>query len=147
MWFDWVSTSVFLIVHTKKNPAVATWSAACRAMADGLSRDARVATLVLTDGGGPSSAQREELAQATSRKKYQVSVISNSSAVRFIGSSIAFFNPTIQTFLPADWRKALDHLGMEPTVLRTVERTIRDFAQRPQADRFAVLTSVASALR
>ena len=147
MWFDWGSESVFLICHTKKSPDAETWSAACHAVAEGLKRNHRVGTLVLTDGGGPSTAQREELAQATERKKYPVSVISSSSAVRFIASSMALFIPEMQSFLPADWRKALEHLGMEPMERKTVERAIRDFALRPHANRFAVLKSVASSIQ
>jgi hypothetical protein len=136
-----------MIIHTKTNPDAATWSAACRAMGEGLNRDPRVGTLVMTDGAGPSGAQREELALATQRKKYRVSVVSSAPAVRFIVSSIALFNPKIQTFLPADFRKGLQHLGVDIAELRTVERAIKEFAQRPNADRFAVLTSVATTIR
>lgn len=147
MWFDWASESVLLICHTKKSPDTETWSAACRATAEGLSRASFFGTLVLTDGGGPSSAQREELAQVTQRKKFSTSVVSNASIVRFMVSSIALFNPVIQSFVPADWRNALSHLGATPAELKAVERTIRDYALRPQAERFAVLKSVASSIR
>jgi hypothetical protein len=148
MWFAWGSENVFLICHTKKSPEAETWSAACRAVAEGLRRSQgrRIGTLVLTDSGGPSTTQREELAQATERKKYPVSVVSSSPAVRFIASSMALFIPEMQSFLPADWRKALDHLGMEPMERKTLERALRDLAARPNADRFAVLKSVASSI-
>jgi hypothetical protein len=147
MWFDWGSESAFLICHTKKNPEAETWTAACQAVAEGLKRNQRIGTLVLTDSGGPSTAQREELAQATAKRKYPVSVVSSSPGVRFIASSMALFIPEMQSFLPADWRKALEHLGLGPAERKTVERAIRDFAQRPQADRFAVLKSVASSIQ
>jgi hypothetical protein len=147
MWFDWVGETVLLICHTKKGPDIQTWSAACRAMADGLQRNPRAGTLVLTDGGGPSMAQRNELAELTEKKKYQVSVVSNAPAVRFIASSMALFIPEMKSFLPAEWRKALEHLGVDATELRSIQRAIRDFAARPQSERFAVLTSVASSIR
>lgn len=103
--------------------------------------------LVLTDGGGPSAAQREELARATDRKKYSISVVSSASVVRFIVTSIALFNSAIQSFLPADWRKALLHLAVGPTEVKAVERLIREFSERPQAERFSVLKSVRSSIR
>jgi len=59
---------------------------------------------------------------------------------------MALFIPQMQSFLPTDWRKALEHLGIA-SELRTVERAIKDFAARPQAERFEVLTSVASSIR
>jgi hypothetical protein len=147
MWFDWCSENIFLICHTKKGPDGGTWSAACRSVAEGLKRNQKVGTLVLTDGGGPSTAQREELAQATDRRKYPVSVVSSSPAVRFIASSMALFIPGMQSFLPADWRKALEHLGMEPMERKTIERAIRELSVRPHADRFTVLKSVASSIQ
>ena len=146
MWFDWANESVLLVCSTKKSPDAETWSDHCHVIAEGLRRD-KFGTLVLTDGGGPSSAQREELAQATGRKRYPISVVSNASIVRFIVTSIALFNPAIQSFLPADWRRALSHLGVAPTELKAIERVIRDFALRPQAERFAVLKSVGSSIR
>jgi hypothetical protein len=147
MWFDWPSERVFLICHTKKSPDPDTWSAACRATVEGLSRPDFIGTLVLTDGGGPSSVQREELAQISGRKKYKISVVSNASIVRFMVSSIALFNPEIQSFLPADWRKGLMHLGVPSTEVKKLERAIRDIGQRPTAERFAVLNSVVSSIR
>jgi len=147
MWFHWASENVFLICHTKKAPEAAVWSAACQAVAEGVRRNPRVGTLVLTDGGGPSTTQREELALATDRRKYPVSVVSSSPTVRFIASSMALFIPGMQSFLPADWRKALEHLGMDPIERKTIERAIRDLSARPHADRFAVLKSVASSIQ
>jgi hypothetical protein len=146
MWFDWTGDSVFLICHTKNAPDAPMWSSACRSMAEGLQRNDRAGTLVLTDGGGPSMAQRQELAQLTEKKKYPVSVVSSSSAVRFRASTMALFIPQMQSFLPTDWRKALEHLGIA-SELRSVERAIKDFAARPQAERFEVLKSMAAAIR
>lgn len=147
MWFEWAGESVFLICHTKKPPDAETWSAACWSMAEGLQRNHKVGTLVLTDGGGPSMAQRDELARATGHKKYPVSLVSSAPAVRFMASSMALFISEMRSFLPAEWRKALEHLGMPPTELKAVERAIRQFAQLPSAERFAVLQSVAASIR
>jgi hypothetical protein len=145
MWFDWATDSVLLVCSSEKRPDAQTWSDHCHVIAEGLRRK-NFGILVLTDGGGPTSAQREELAQATARKRYPIGVVSNASIVRFIVSSIALFNPAIRSFLPADWHRALSHVGVAPAEVSAVERVIRDFAQRPQAERFVVLKSVESSV-
>ncbi|HKP55231.1 MAG TPA: hypothetical protein VJV78_00845 [Polyangiales bacterium] len=132
--------------HSRKSPEANTWSDQCGLIAEGVRRD-NFGILVLTDGGGPSSAQREELAQATEPRRYPISVVSSASVVRFIVSSIALFNPAIHSFVPADWRKALSHLGANPREVIEVERVLRDYSQRPHAERFSVLKSVASSIR
>lgn len=146
MWFGWANEWVLLVCHSRKSPEAETWSEHCGVIAEGLRRE-KFGILVLTDGGGPSSAQRQELAQATEGKRHPISVVSSASVVRFIVTSIALFNPAIQSFVPADWRKALSHLGVSPREVLEVERVLRDYSQRPHAERFSVLKSVASSIR
>src|SRR5262245_59912334 len=138
MWFGLINERILLVCHTKKSPDAQTWTEHCGVIAEA-SRRADFGILVLTDGGGPSAAQREELARATERKKYSISVVSSASVVRFIVTSIALFNSAIQSFLPADWRKALVHLSVGSSEVKAVERLIREFSERPQAERFSVL--------
>ena len=145
MWFDWAGRGLLLVAHTKKGPDAETWSAMCSALAEALKRVDEVCTLVMTDGGGPSSAQRDELARATMGKKLRVSVISGAAAVRFIASSVALFNPTIKSFQPGDWRRGLEHVATGSTNRAMLEQAVSEFAQRPHAERFAVLKQIASA--
>lgn len=146
MWFGLINERILLVCHTKKSPDAETWTEHCGVIAEASRRD-DFGILVLTDGGGPSAAQREELARATERKKYSISVVSSASVVRFIVTSIALFNSAIQSFIPADWRKALVHLGVGNSEVKAVERLIREFSQRPQAERFSVLKSVGASIR
>ena len=145
MWFDWVSESVMLVAHTKRRPEERVWTAMCQTIRESLERLGELRTLVLTDGGGPTSAQRAELASVSEGKPYRVSVVSGAPGVRFIVSSMALFNPTIQCFQPTDWKKGLRHLMSEPAELSTAVRAVQDLAGRPSADRFKILTSVSAA--
>ena len=144
MWFSWGADALMLVAHTKKSPEPATWSAMCKAVEDALRRAPEVKTMVFTDSGGPSSAQRAELARATEGKKYRVSVVSTAPGVRFIVSSMALFNPTIQSFQPSDWQQSLSHLGVSSREARKIEQAVRDFAKSPGGERFAVLRAVLS---
>ena len=146
MWFRLIDERLLLVCHTKKSPEAETWTEQCGLIAEAVRRN-DFGILVLTDGGGPSAAQREELARASERKRYSISVVSSASVVRFIVTSIALFNSAIQSFLPADWRKALLHLGVGPSEFKVVERLIREVSQLPQAERFSVLKSVGSSIR
>ena len=142
MWFSWGADALMLVAHTKKGPEPATWSAMCKAIDDALQRATELKTIVFTDSGGPSSAQREELNRVTAGKNYRVSVVSTAPGVRFIVSSMALFNPTIRSFQPSDWQQSLSHLGVNPREARKVEQAIRDFAKLPGGERFAVLRAV-----
>ena len=144
MWFSWGADALMLVAHTKKSPEPATWSAMCEAVEGTLQRVPELKTKVFTDSGGPSSAQREQLARATEGKKYRVSVVSTAPGVRFIVSSMALFNPTIRSFQPRDWQQSLSHLGVSASETRRIEHAIRDFAKLPGGERFAVLRAVAT---
>jgi hypothetical protein len=145
MWFAWGADALMLVAHTKEKPEPATWSAMCRAVDETLRRAPELKTIVFTDGGGPTGAQREELARASTGKKYRVSVVSTAPGVRFIVSSMALFNPTIKSFQPNDWQNSLVHVGVAPTDAQKVKQAIREFANRPSGDRFAVLRAVLAA--
>ena len=144
MWFDWGGEALMLVAHTKKKPDAATWTAMCEAIAAALETRDELRTLVFTDGGGPSSSQRDELAAVTKGKRYRVGVVTGASAVRFIVSSMAFFNPTIKSFPPVDWRRSLEYLGVPPAELEEVAEEVRRLSARPGGDRFSVLNTVLS---
>jgi hypothetical protein len=146
MSFDWGGDGLLIMAHTKKNPDAATWSAMCRAFAAGVSTDGEFRCIIFTDGGGPTGGQREEMAVLSRGMKYRASVVSSASVVRFIVSSLAFINPAIKSFLPSEWRRGLDHLGIRPAELSKVEQAVEAFAKR-HGSRFATLNAVLAANR
>lgn len=147
MWFGWADDSLILVAHTKKSPEAVTWTAMCQAFAERLSKGGELRTLVFTDGGGPSSSQREELAKVSQSKKHRIGVVSTAPAVRFIVSSMALFNPTIKSFAPAEWKRGLEHIGVPGADARRVEQAVREFADRAGGERFAVLSAILKSAR
>ncbi len=75
---------------------------------------ARIRVLVLTDGGGPTVAQRRRLNQTTGGFALIAAVCSESVRVRFIVSSIALFMAKLQCFRATELDAAFDHLGLAP---------------------------------
>ena len=141
MCFDWADT-MLLIAHTKKSPEAASWSAMCRSLADTIDSKGAIRCVVFTDGGGPSGAQREEMAKLIHPTKYRTSVFSTAPTVRFIVTSLTFINPMIRSFVPNEWQRGLEHLGAgSPADRRKVEQAVQQFARRV-GSRFATLEAV-----
>ena len=139
MYFDWKFSSVVLVAHTRANPEPATWSAMCRSMQ--ALRASSFGTLVFTDGGGPNSAQRGELEEATQDKVHRVSVVSGAAGPRFIVSSMSLFNPTIQAFAPPQLKAALKHLGLSEPEGRQLAKAMQPFVAGAAAQRFETLVN------
>jgi hypothetical protein len=141
MCFDWADT-LLLMAHTKKTPEDASWSAVCRSLADTINEKGAIRTLVFTDGGGPSSSQRQEMANLVHPTKYRAAVFSTAPSVRFIVTSLTFINPMIRSFAPNEWQRGLEHLGATgPAEQMRVEQAVQRFAKRI-GDRFATLNAV-----
>jgi hypothetical protein len=141
MSYDWAGDGLLIMAHTKQKPDAATWTAMCRTFAAGAGTAGELRCIVFTDGGGPTGAQREEMAGITRGMKYRACVVSGAPVVRFIVSSLAFINPSIKSFLPSEWQRGLDHLGFRPAELSKVEQAVEQFARR-HGKRFATLNAV-----
>jgi hypothetical protein len=146
MAWDWGGDGLLIMAHTKKNPDAATWTAMCRSFVSGATKDGEIRCIIFTDGGGPSGAQREEMANLSRGMKYRACVVSSAPVVRFIVSSLTFINPAIKSFLPSEWQRGLDHLGFRPADVRKVEIAVETFARR-QGNGFATLNAVLAATR
>jgi hypothetical protein len=75
---------------------------------------ARLKTLVVTDGGGPSPDQRKRLERAMGGIAVRTAVVSESVKVRFITSSVALLTAKIQSFRKSEMSKAFDFLSLDP---------------------------------
>ena len=63
----------------------------------------------------------------------------------FIVSSLTFINPMIKSFVPTEWRRGLEHLGVTgPAEHHRVEQAVQQFAKRV-GSRFVTLQAVMSA--
>jgi hypothetical protein len=147
MWFSEVGNGLLIVAHTKKSPEAATWTAMCQSMRAILGHGGEVRTLVFTDGGGPTGAQREEMKVATQGKRHRVGVVSDAAAVRFIVSSMAFFVPSIQTFPPPKWRQGLAFLTSAAAEAQKVEQTLREIGRAPAFADFATVRSACASIQ
>ena len=86
-----------------------------------------VGTLIVTDGGGPSSSQRRALKalfHRVGRKSVRAAVVSSSLMARGIVNALNLFNPGIRVFHPDAMTDALVYIGAAldgPAVLAEVE--------------------------
>lgn len=88
----------------------------------------KLKVLVVTDGGGPSPAQRKRLDQALKGTPIRVAVVSESVKVRFIVSSVALVTSRIQSFRQNEMDAAFDHLGLDRQARETALRAVREMS-------------------
>ncbi|NUP10870.1 MAG: hypothetical protein HOW73_32905 [Polyangiaceae bacterium] len=108
-------------VHGNLAPSSSEWAKLVRMYrAHPSLADAR--TLVYTDGGAPNAAQRADLSAVIGPSKMLTSIITHSVIARAAGTALTWLNPGLRVFSPADFDKALDHIG----ALGIDRRTLRD---------------------
>lgn len=100
-----------VLLHAKQNAPDESWGKYLKAMAryrfTGAPR-----ILVFSDGGGPTPAQRQLLANSTSGLDYYCAVIGEAAITRFIVASLALANPHTRSFYPRELPQALEHLQL-----------------------------------
>lgn len=134
MLFSFVS-GVWVGVHTHQNPTVEEWRDYC-ARFERTRHDMR-GVIVFTQGGGPSSRQREELRLAIGDTPVQpTAILSGSTFVRGIITSLNWFatNRQLAAFAPHDFEGALRYLAV-------------DGASVDRAQIMSTMTSLAAQLR
>lgn len=109
--------NVVVVVHTSLPPSNDEWNnyiqavvSAKRAYGGDL---LRCCQLVLTDGGGPNSAQRAAAQKAAAQvngEAMPVAVVSSSTLVRGIVTAFNWFNMNMKVFSPAEVRAAFEFL-------------------------------------
>jgi hypothetical protein len=82
--------------------------------------------LVLTDGGGPNSAQRGRLEAVLKGRPVRVAIVSDSAKSRFIASAISLFNRDHAGFSKDEIRAAYGHLRLTPEECRLAEQALRE---------------------
>lgn len=109
--------NVVVVVHTSLPPSNDEWNnyiqtvvAAGRGHGGDLMRCRQ---LVMTDGGGPNSAQRaaaQKTAAQVNGEAMPVAVVSSSTLVRGIVTAFNWFNMNMKVFSPVEVRAAFDFL-------------------------------------
>lgn len=111
---------VLLWLHTAKNPPAPEWERACEQIAELKSNShgdiSRIRSLVISDGGAPSSTQRSRLFrdifdQRASKLSLVTPVLVN-PIKRGIATAIGWLNPSFRAFDPARWPEALAHIDL-----------------------------------
>jgi hypothetical protein len=117
--------SIIVLRENQNTPTDRDWDDFLQILREHRANNERVRILVVTDGGGPSSAQRKRLEEALGGRSFRVSVVTDSAKVRFIVSSIALLNRDIKTFSKAEIKGAFEHLRLDPTDQETAKNEIR----------------------
>lgn len=104
---------IHVVLLGESTPTDADWNAYMAAVqearAKGLEPE-RMRTLVITDGGGPSAAQRKRVNDDLQGKPTPVAMVSSSLMVRGVVTALQWFNPLVKTFPPEQVGEALKFL-------------------------------------
>jgi hypothetical protein len=115
-------------LHTATAPSEEEWTTWMRTLervADQVHGELALSpNLVLTDGGGPSQAQRTATNNllARGRSLPAVAIVTDSRIVRTLVRGLSIFNPRLRVFEPADIGLACTHIGLERALQRDILR-------------------------
>jgi hypothetical protein len=103
--------------------------------------------LVLTDGGSPTGPQRAKVQDVIRRDRPKTAVVSEAAAIRFVVTSLMFFNDNVGSFAPPRIDEAIDWFGLPPATAADTRRGLLRIAREPGAERFETLQRAVAALR
>jgi hypothetical protein len=115
-----------ILRQNAENPADAEWDECLRLLGAYRSDFGRVRVLVVTDGGGPTPAQRKRLSMVTGGYPLRAAVVTESVKVRFIVSSVALFMSGLASFDLSEMRQAFAHLKLDPRQQLVADRAVRE---------------------
>jgi hypothetical protein len=109
---------VYVALHTRDAPSSDEWDGWValldkNAKEDGFDLE-RTPNLVVTDGGAPDREQRTAVNVIVSQAKTlpSVALVTDSIVVRSMVRAFSIFNPRVAVFAPADFNRALTHIGL-----------------------------------
>jgi hypothetical protein len=125
MAFEITGTTIIL-VHTAEPPSKDEWDRYIRASKELLDRAGaeRVHGLVVTEGGGPSISQRQQVNDMLKLRPLSMAVVSSNAFIRTIVTALNVFNPSIKVFRPDALAFAFRHLGLSEQEKKTALRTV-----------------------
>jgi len=116
--------SLVLLREGKQDPTDAEWEETLQVLADAREEIEKIRVLVVSDGGGPTQAQRKRLQITLAGKPIRAAVVSDSMKVRFICSSVALFTSNLASFRSSEMTGAYDWLGLSPRERQLARTTI-----------------------
>jgi hypothetical protein len=104
--------SLVILREGRNDPHDAEWDVTLGILAEHRSEIDHIKVLVISDGGGPTQAQRKRLERTLEGKPIRVAVVSDSMKVRFICSSVALFTSNLSSFKVSELRDAYKWLDL-----------------------------------
>jgi hypothetical protein len=104
--------SLVILREGRSDPHDAEWDVTLGILAEHRHEIDQIKVLVLSDGGGPTQAQRKRLERTLEGKPIRVAVVSDSMKVRFICSSVALFTSNLSSFRVAELKEAYAWLDL-----------------------------------
>jgi hypothetical protein len=137
VWQDG-SSALLLGVHSELAPSEREWDQYC-SWIPGLLRHPNGACVVLTDGGAPSSAQRDFMRKHLGNASRWTAVITDKALVRGVVTAIRWFNPKVCAFAPWEFPEAFKFVGVSGVQARSVCDALSALDQQliPQSRVFA----------
>jgi hypothetical protein len=124
---------VVMSLHRYDPPTDAEWSAYLQTLADAmvaLKGDKHsIRGLSISDGGGPTGKQREQLNDFMARftgGRGTISIVTANPFVRGIIKALNVFNPEARSFSPDELAAAIDYLGLSNEQRSEVEFTLNE---------------------
>ena len=129
---------LFVLVHAATSPDDTTWS---RYVAE-YGRVDRPRSfpraLVLSDGGGPSGAQRKALEEVAGDDD-RAAIVSASALPRFVVSMLTLRTPNIQAFAPREIDEAMRFLDLSSAERREVAAHVSELRRKGDLGSLRVL--------
>ena len=118
IWQD-ATTALVIGVHGEDPPSDAEWERYCSLIPELLAHP-NGACVVLTDGGAPTSAQRETMRRHLGRQSRWTAVVTDKLLVRGVVTAIRWFNPKICAFAPWEFPEVFRFVGLRADQVQSV---------------------------
>lgn len=127
---DWRRRGRLVVtVHTSSNPSDRDWTEYMSGFADYLPlEDQRI--FVVSEGGGPDSAQRRNLTNALAGAIVPVAILTNSWRMRGAGVAVSWFNPSIKIMAQGAMDQAFEHLELTAAERLECRAIVRELQTR-----------------
>jgi hypothetical protein len=127
---------LMVLYQLDKAPLDEEWDAYLSALAASV-KAPHFRSIVITEGGYPSRAQRARMMTLVKQRPTRVAVISSGATVRFVVSALALMNPQIKAYSTKEYEMAFCHLGLAQAEGVVVTVAIERLARRLESARRA----------
>jgi hypothetical protein len=128
--------SLMILYQLDKPPLDQEWDTYLGALREA-SKAKNFRTIVVTEGGYPTHAQRTRMMALMKGSQARAAVISSAATVRFVVSAMALLNANINAYSVREYDGAFAHVGLTAAEGVTVRRAIEQLARSLGAQRVA----------